>query len=584
MRKIQNKPLYVLGLNEALGAAAALLKDGEIIAAALEERFTRIKNHWGYPKRAIQFCLDFAGISSRQLDLVVLSYEDPYPHFTKKRAEERLELSPALFKKLRDLAPALEYSLPLLSAATSLGRSLYYTFYQPRLKNLQTAEIARHLQISTDKIVRVDHHVCHATTAFYANSQFKSEKTLLLTCDGAGDNHCATVSVARRGNIERIAQTSHTHSLGLFYAAITSYLGLKAHEDEYKVMGLAPYAASADLTKLKEIFTTLLWVDGLKFASLMPARHYGLYLKDKLPGFRFDHIATATQKFLEDRLVDWVSNAIEETGIRDLTFSGGVFLNVKANQEILKRTKVRRAFFLPSPGDDTNAIGACYYGFKQMQPAVVPQPLHHLYLGPEFSDKEVYKTLAQNKKYKITRPENIAKTVAKLLSQGEVVARFWGRMEFGARALGNRSILADPRRREIVEKINNMIKMRDFWMPFAPTILREKALHYVKNPKRVEAPYMILAFETTELGRTHLAAAIHPHDKSCRPQILDRDVNPEYYGIIIEFEKLTGVEALLNTSFNIHGEPIVATPRDALRVFTRTELRYLQIGNILVSK
>lgn len=584
MRKIKNKPIYVLGLNEALGASAALIKDGEIIAAALEERFTRIKNHWGYPRHAIRFCLEYAGLKPQQLDLVVLSYTDPYPHFTKNRAEERPEVAPPLVKKLRDLAPVYEYLFPLLTEVTDLGRQFYYNFYQPRLQALQMTEITKNLKLPTNKIIRVDHHTCHAYCSYFASPDSTTRPTLVLTCDGAGDQLCTTVWQVENNHFTKIAQTPHQFSLGLLYAAVTSHLGLKAHEDEYKVMGLAPYAGSNFTPKLYQVFADLFQVDGLTFKTKVSARHYGMYLRDKLSGFRFDHIAAAAQKFLEDMLVAWVENAIAVSGIRDLTFSGGVFLNVKANQEILKRTKVRRAFFLPSPGDDTNSIGACYYGYKQLRPDEVPQPLHHLYLGPEYSEKEFNKTFAHNKKFKITRPENITKTVAKLLAQGEVVARFWGRMEFGARALGNRSILADPHRREIVEKINKMIKMRDFWMPFAPTILKEKVSHYVKNPKLIEAPYMILAFATTDLGKTNLAAAIHPYDKSCRPQILDRDVNPEYYEIIKEFEKLTGVGALLNTSFNIHGEPIVCTPQDALRVFSKTDLKFLQIGDFLISK
>jgi carbamoyltransferase len=359
---------------------------------------------------------------------------------------------------------------------------------------------------------------------------------------------------------------------------------MKAHEDEYKVMGLAPYGERADLVKIIKVFEKLLWVDGLRFSSFIPSRHFDFYLNDNLKRFRFDHVAAAAQKFLEDKLVEWVKNAIAATDIHELSVAGGVFLNVKANQRLFTLKGVRRIFFLPSPGDDTNSFGACYFGFRYLNPHKTPHPLTSLYLGPKYSDQEIYNNYKHYKNYKIFKPKNMALKVAQLLAQGEVIARFSNRMEFGARALGNRSILADPRRRDVVETINRMIKMRDFWMPFAPTILAQDTPKYIKNSKMTLAPYMILAFDTTKQGKKDLAAAIHPHDKTVRPQILKRRVNPTYFDTILEFKHLTGVGALLNTSFNLHGEPIVCSPKDALSTFTRSGLMYLQLENFLISK
>lgn len=579
-----SKPVFILGLNEASCASAALLQDGKIIAAASEERFTRIKNHWGFPIHAIKFCCEFAGIKMSDFDLVVLSYQDPYPHFTSGRAKELPDAAPTVLRQLRDRMPTLEYHFPPIKIFADFGRQLFYKYYQPLNIQKQIQDIGTKLTISPQKIIRMNHHLAHATATYFANPAVHANPMLVMTCDGAGDNICATIYQVDHGRFKLLSRTPHAHSLGHFYAAVTSYLGLKAHEDEYKVMGLAPFAQKRNWDRIYQLFQSLLWVDGLQFCSRVPARHFGLYLQEKLRNARFDDVASAAQTYLEDRLVQWVTNAISQTGIKDVAFAGGVFLNVKANLEIMKRTKIRKSYFLPSPGDDTNAIGACYWGYRSLKPIATSQSLTNLYLGPRFSENEIYKAIKRYKKYRVTKPKNIEAVVAQLLTSGEIVARFTGRMEMGVRALGNRSILADPRRLDNPEKINQIIKMRDFWMPFAPTVLAEDEQKYIKNPKKFSSPHMILAFETTAAGQKDLAAAIHPFDKTVRPQVLTREYNPSYYDLIMEFKRLTGVGAILNTSFNLHGEPIVCTPADALSTFVRSGLTHLQLNNFLISK
>ncbi len=577
------KPIFILGLNEALCSSAALLKDGKIIAGASEERFTGIKNQWGFPKKAIKFCLNYAGITSKDLNLVVLSYLDPYTHFTFNRAKERQDLAPNFLLKLRDLAPKIEYNFPFLNPLTDSFRKLYYLIYQPINQNKQIHDIAYSLGINRDKIIRMDHHLAHAYTAYYSNPKRSDIDTLVLTSDGAGDQICSSVYVVKGNKFKLISKTPHSHSLGLFYASITHYLGLKPHEDEYKVMGLAPYAKkSAQINKIYSVFKKLIWVEGLKFNSSIPSRHFGFYLRDKLHFFRFDSIAAAAQQLTEDLLTEWIENAVKKIRIQNLAVGGGVFQNVKANQKILNLKKVKEIFFMPSPGDETNAIGAAYYGY-QLKSKTFTSPLADLYLGPQYSEKEIKKALSKFPKLKAKKLKSISKVVAKLLVDGEIVARFSGRMEMGARALGNRSILADPRNLDAKEKINKMIKMRDFWMPFAPTILAENNI-YLKNPKKVHSPFMMLAFDTTDEGKKTLAAAIHPADQTTRPQILKKEDNPKYYEIIEDFTRLTGVSALLNTSFNIHGQPIVCTPEDALKTLMSSGLKYLSLEDFLVSK
>jgi carbamoyltransferase len=575
--------IYVLGINEGLTASAALLKNGQIIVAASEERFTRVKNESGYPKCAIDFCLNFAQINSHDLNCVMLSYVDPYVHFTSGRMEERKSFAPGWLRTLRDFAPILEYKLPAVSALTEVGRKGYYYYLAQKLKLLQIKEIAQALNIPSKKIDSFNHHLAHAYTAYFSSPNY-GKKTLILTCDGAGDQLSAGIWIGDKNTITAIALTSHLHSLGLFYAAITAHLGMKAHEDEYKVMGLAPYASSLVNKNLYNCFERLLWIEGMKFNSLIPSRQFGLYLREKVGNTRFDIVAATAQQFFQDSLCKWVVNAIKMTGVPNVAVSGGAFLNVKANLQLTYLKKVKHIFFMPSPGDDTNTIGAATRGYLQQNCKSFVTPIRDLYLGNDISELSIQQGLKIYNKFQVMRPTHMAQVTAKLLSQGKVIARCVGRMEFGVRALGNRSILADPRNPEVIQVINRIIKMRDFWMPFAPTILCESAHLYLKNPRKLMSPYMILAFETTERSKKDLAAALHPYDKTVRPQILTKEHNPLYYEIIKAFEKITGTAALLNTSFNIHGEPIVSSALDALSTFTRSGLTHLILGNYLISK
>lgn len=586
---MRNKSIYVLGINEALCASAAILKDGKIIAAVQEERFTRIKNVWGFPTNAVKFCCDFAKIKTSDLDLVVLSYNDPYTHFTfGQQARERPGIAPLYLKFLGKLAPKIEYKIPFAQKISDLGRYFYYTFYEPGNKKKQEKEIAAALNISTNKIIRMDHHLTHAYTTYYSNPDNQKNENLVFTCDGAGDQKCAAIYIVKNGKWKLLSSTPHLHSLGLFYSSITHYLGMRPHEDEYKVMGLAPYSNKMSADYAYSVLKELIWVDGLTLQSKIRSRHFDFYLKEKLAFIRFDHIAWAAQKLTEKLLAQWITNAVTQTGIRNICVGGGTFLNVKANKKISELKKISKAFFMPSSSDDSNALGACYYGYqflcRKNEINFTYKPLNNLYLGPHYGNEDILKACTKNKNIKIKKYDDITPVIAKLLSNGEIVARFSGRMEFGARALGNRSILTRPDNPAAVSTINQMIKMRDFWMPFAATILVEFQNEYIKNPKKIASPYMAIAFDTTPAGQDKLKAAIHPADHTTRAQILKKTDNPRYYEIIEAFRKFTGIGALLNTSFNIHGEPIVCTPDDALSTLSRSGLKYLAMENFLISK
>jgi carbamoyltransferase len=312
---------------------------------------------------------------------------------------------------------------------------------------------------------------------------------------------------------------------------------------------------------------------------------YG-WLREKLEGHRFDAICAGVQLFVERRLAEWVRRAIRQTHIHKVALSGGIFMNVKANQAIAALPETDGLFVYPSCGDESNAMGAAYGLYRKLKKPSDPEiePLGPIEWGPESCEADIERALqAGGEGLIVQQPADIAAYAAGRLAQGEIVARFAGRAEFGARALGNRSILAHPGDPKAVRRINDQIKSRDFWMPFACSILKRRADDYLVNPKRIAAPYMMLTFPTTARS-AEIEAGLHPYDRTCRPQIVDPEWNPEYHRLIEAFESLTGTGAVLNTSFNLHGEPIVNTPEEALDVLRRSGLRCLIVGDKWVEK
>jgi carbamoyltransferase len=308
-------------------------------------------------------------------------------------------------------------------------------------------------------------------------------------------------------------------------------------------------------------------------------------------GLRFDGIAGGAQRLLEEALIGWARLMHERYGGERLALGGGVFMNVKANMLLAAEEWVRELFVFPSCGDESNAVGAAYLGYLQlcgrrgMTPA--PRPLGPAYLGPALDDTEIEEVIRGRDlatRHAVSEPARVEERIAELLVADGVVARCAGRMEFGARALGNRSILANPSDHRVVGLINRMIKARDFWMPFAPSVLRERAPEYLVNPRGLASPYMMLAFPTKPERRHEIVAAVHPHDGTARAHIVDQAWNPGYHRVIREFERRTGIGAVLNTSFNLHGEPLVCSPADAIDTFERSGLPHLALGRFIISK
>lgn len=593
--------MYILGIHQAHNATASLLKDGKIIAAASEERFTRRKNQFGLPFQAIKFCLDFAQIKPEEVNSIVLA-GSTWPNYVASLETAGSNRSKTYFillimrnihQKIHMFLLYLEYKIPFFKGLDILfNRSIYWLMskvFYPKIFDLLT----KNFGFAKEKFLVMDHHLAHAIGALYGSPYPKEGKDVLVfTCDGGGDGLSSTISLFRHGSLKKLVSTSDQNSLGAFFAGLTQFMGMKPLEDEYKLMGLAPYASPEGEKKAFKIMSPYIKFlpQSLTFKNRYTPDVLWYVFRKELTYLRFDWLAGAGQKMIEELLVAWVKAAIKRYKIRTIVCGGGVFMNVKANLKISQLPEVKEMFVFPSGGDESTALGACYWGFLQQKgksQKIIPEPITDLYLGPDFSEKEIKQALNKNKinqKYDVVYHQNIEDVVADLLARGEIVARFAGRMEWGARALGNRSILADPTKEGVIEEINKMIKKRDFWMPFAPTILKEEESKYLYNPKKIKAPYMAFAFPSLARAHHDLRAAIHPYDKTLRPQILEKDVNPLYYRLLKIFQEKTGRGGLLNTSFNIHGDPIVCSPQDALAAFEKSGLKYLALENYLVKK
>ncbi|HLL80177.1 MAG TPA: carbamoyltransferase C-terminal domain-containing protein [Ktedonobacteraceae bacterium] len=589
---LKHSPITVVGVSESHCATACLLRDGKIIASVSEERLNRIKNWGGFPTLAVQEILRLAGLEADDVDRVVLHGNSPWMYGWYSGENDSNAKSRGLMTLRGKLSKAL-YRRPAAWSVYQFGRDkLYRARVHKRWNRERMAFASEQSGVPFDRIHRADHHLCHAYAGLYGVYGLPKEEYLVLTNDGHGDDCCSTVSTYQNGTLRRLASTPNEHSLADVYMEITRYLGMKTDEHEYKVMGLAPYAGAVDVERTLAFLKPLVWRSGLSFGTKVPDQAYYDYLKEHLEGQRFDWVAGAVQMFVESLLCEWVTEAIRQTGIGHVVLSGGIFHNVKANMCIGALPEVETLRICPSPGDESTAIGAAYWGYEQecllRNIPFEPQPIENLYLGASFSDKEIEQSIErfrqQGLNCTVEHCEHIEERIAELLSRYQIVARFDGRMEFGARALGNRSILAHPSNPRVIDILNRQIKNRDFWMPFAGTILSERQHDYLINPKSLPAPYMVLAYTTTSLACAEMLAAMHPADHTMRPQILDRATNPGYYEVLKQFEARTGIGGVLNTSFNLHGEPIVNSPDEALATFSRSGLRHLALGNFLLSK
>lgn len=574
----------ILGVHDGHDAAACIVQGGRILCAISEERPQRVKSVGGFPLGAIEACLAHTGLTRADIDHVALAgslavplnmlgtlstltipdyvriqEELRYPHFHEGRDVSFSALFP-------DYRPRGNPYYPLDKVPLKETREMTPAELAA-LAEFRLDFVAEHCGVPRDKILTFDHHLCHAYYAYYA-APFRDEPVTVLTLDGGGDRLRDTVSLAdETGKLTRL-HASADCIVGLLYSIMTLALNMRPHEHEYKVMGLAPYAKEHVKKKTRETLIRFMELDGIKFTRNPEIKELYWTPKELLKCERFDGIAGGLQDFAEHFLTRWVENAIAKTGTGKVAYAGGVALNVKANRKIAALDGLESLFIPPGPGDESLPIGAAWALMDQLNPdgshRAGIEPLPNGYMGPDFSSTEIERFRAHpNVRGRFEEvPGDPDLLVCDALAEGEIVALCRGRMEFGPRALGHRSLVASADSPDIVRRINETIKGRDFWMPFAPSILHEHIDDYLTHSGRADLSYMAVSTGSTELGREHIHAGLHPYDQTCRVQSVKREQAPDYHALLTRFHERTGRAGVLNTSLNIHGKPIVMNPVD----------------------
>lgn len=595
--------MHILGISCFYhDSAAALIKDGALVAAAMEERFSRKKHDSGFPSQAIEFCLREAGISGEDLDYVVF-YEKPLVKF------ERILLT----------------TLNTFPQSSDVWRDAMVTWLKEKLwiKNVIQSRVG----VKYDRVLFCDHHMSHAASAFFA-SPFK--EAAVLTVDGVGE--WTTTTLGRATSVwegEEVGQNSihlfqeqrFPHSLGLLYSAFTAWLGFRVNNGEYKVMGMAPYGQPRYVDKIRRVFEQnpadggfRLNMDYFSFhrstQHTFNSRFIELFGPPRPPEadfFTMDtnpersdeksamdtnqyyaDVAASIQQVTEEALLDIVKYLHKTTGLDKLVMAGGVALNTKANYRLLNETPFDEIYIQPAAGDDGGALGAALWAYHVVLGKPRNWVMPHAYWGQSFTDGECADFLdSMGVKYEtyIDNGDKLVDTLVEEMTRSKVVGFFQGRFEWGPRALGNRSILADPRDESMKEVVNTKIKFREPFRPFAPVILRECAPEYFDYPDvdKHEAPrYMLMVSPVKEDKQSKIQAVCH--QGTGRLQTIDRETNQRYYDVVKRFGEATGVPVVLNTSFNLRGEPIVTSPRDAWNTFSNSDIDLLALGSFLVRK
>ena len=565
--------MIILGLRSKHDASAALVIDGELVAAAAEERFSRWKHHFGFPRNAINYVLAEAGLKPNQVDLI---------------ARDGIAMGKTLTRLIRQ--PFYAWTPRLYREVLGKGIDRYFR----RKRDIKKGEETELQEMGfAPNWVYVEHHQGHAAYAYYASGLKEATVTVL---DGRGHYLGGGVYAGRNGRLECLEEiVAEGGSLGLFYSAVTDALGFRVGDGEGKTMGLACYGEpTAALTDLEPFAPK---VKGLKTLrrkewqldyAVIRSQLYGHYRESALIRLLIDehrdaNVAAAAQAILERELTRLVRNAVEATGMRDLVGGGGVFLNVKASKALLDEQVVDSIYVPPGPGDEGLAAGYALAAHATRNGMVPPRPLSSAYLGPAFSEEEMLQVLQQYEGigYERLGLARVPSETARLIAEGQVVGWFQGRMEWGPRALGSRSVLADPRDPQMRDRINDRLKKRDWFMPFAPSVLKEYCEECFVDYH--PSPYMNLAFDVRPPYDELVPAVMHV-DQTARPQEVDREINPLYYDTIEAFRQETGIPLVLNTSFNRHGLPIVCTPRDAVNHLRWGCIDVLLLGPFLVQR
>jgi carbamoyltransferase len=565
--------MFILGIWDGHDSGISILKDDKVLFAVNEERLSRRKLDISFPQKSIEYSLNYLGLKKEDIEVIAFSTSE-------------------FAKTLWRIFPFLKENYYLLrrrkkdySSLDSFKRGFKYKATElqldPLSRNISKSVLNKKLKklgFRNYKLLMYDHHLCHAASATFT-SGFK--KALVITIDGIGDTLSGTINTFEDDKLERIKTILGKNSFGIFFEHVTNLLNMRELEDEGKVMALANYAL-----KIKDEENPLLdffEVDGLdvkaKYSTLKTFKE----LKKILWKYPSEQFAYMAQRTLEIKITELVKNAIKETGLNKICFAGGTCSNIKVNMLIKNLPEVNDVYVFPHMGDGGLAMGSAMVVNYELN-GTSDYNFKDVYFGPQFSNDYIKEALEKNelKNIKYKYSQETEKEVARIISEGNIVFWFQGRMEYGPRALGNRSILAPPHSEEIKNELNLVQKKRVWYQPFCPTMLLEDAKEVLEDLKGTPNEFMTMGYMVKK-DKQKLVKGVINIDGSCRPQIIT-DYDSRYARLLLEYKKLSGIGILLNTSFNLHGDPLVCSPEDALNTFSRTEAKYLILENYLLSK
>lgn len=588
-----------LGIHVGHNASAALMINGKIKFALQEERFNNIKNFTGFPENSLNYINRFIKIHNLKIDTAAFgtissqTFELKYPinhHFTIKEFDEYYG-EKFYSKKIKGLSVR-----SFIDNLKNDKRFKKKNVFSSIKNNSLFEEKINYQKFSKNKLIKIfkkriknilflDHHTCHAYYGkFSIDAREKNYAVIVIDSIGDGINQSIWLSGQKNNQLTSIVRNNQCE-LGRIYKFTTLIMNMKPDEHEFKVMGMAPYAKEYYTKKIyNDVFKKILKFNDLKIVHNKRPKDLYLFLKNQLKHERFDNIAGAVQLYLENVIGKLLLKIYKKYKIKKFFFSGGVSMNVKMYNTLIKNNFISKIYNAPSGSDDSLSIGACYYLNRNNK----TYPLENLYLGlPLIENRKFLKKIIKTKfkkKYSISFNAT-PRIIAKLLKKNNIIAIANENEEFGARALGNRSIIANPSNPENVKQINEFIKNRDFWMPFALSINSKSTNKYLVNPKKLESDYMNLSFDINKKYYDIIKAGCHPYDRTVRPQFVKKKHNPAFYRIIQEFNKITKINAVLNTSLNLHGFPKCGNLKDVINTFKKSGLKYLYINqNILIKK
>lgn len=555
---------FVLGVHSGINASAAVceLSGHQRLYALQEERLTGEKNYTGFPTKAISECLQKVHELGGSIALAAHA----------SQVVQTKHLRRGFLSSLMATFPERHFD-----PHTNELRAQLLTRERQSAPRVLTAELYE-LGLTVPVLV-LDHHESHAATAAFGLNAGSQDGSMVVTCDGSGDGLSSTVWLMQDGALTKVGETPDAASIGLLYMWTTFDYGFRPQEDEYKLMGMAPYVSLKDARPVANLFRDYVGIttDGLGFeAPHGDVQRAWPLIRNRLGRARFDHVFAGLQMFTEEILVDWLVQLVNQFRPRRVLGSGGVFMNVKVNQAIQQALPVPFHAF-PSCGDESLSLGAAYLGARCL--GVQTAPIRHLFLDPRGCENALDVTPTRP----VVNGVDALEKVSSMLARGALIGRCAGHMEFGARALGNRSLLCHPGDSAASDRLNRAVKQRDFWMPFAPAVAEEHADALLEqNGISPRDRWMTTAFQTTQVGRSALAACVQPADGTARAQIVDRRENGDFHDLLLHCERAYGVAAVLNTSMNAHGHPLVRTSNQAISFMRHHKLDGLLLGNALI--